>query len=101
MLESLVPTAGYARLHQDGDIVACGLGVVQAGFLGLFDIVVAPHARRRRFGQALMAGLLAWGQQAGAHTAYLQVMLNNDAALRLYSGLGFQEAYQYWYRVKS
>jgi N-acetylglutamate synthase len=27
-------------------------------------------------------------------------MCNNTPALRLYARLGFQEVYQYWYRVK-
>ena len=48
-----------------------------------------------------MQALLAWGQRHGAYTAYLQVMCNNEPALRLYEKLGFQEKYQYWYRIKT
>lgn len=98
MLEGLVPSAGYALLRNGNDTLACGLGVVQAGFVGLFDIITAPHARRQGLGQQLVASLLAWGKRSGAHTAYLQVMSNNEPALRLYSRFGFQEEYQYWYR---
>ena len=46
-----------------------------------------------------MRGLLDWGVRNGAHTSYLQVMLNNPAALSLYAKVGYQEAYQYWYRT--
>jgi ribosomal protein S18 acetylase RimI-like enzyme len=47
-----------------------------------------------------MYGLLSWAKQQGAQKTYLQVMLNNAPALRLYEKLGFKEAYQYWYRLK-
>jgi len=56
--------------------------------------------RRRGYGKRLTLGLLHWAKENGATLAYLQVELVNESALRLYSGLGFVEAYQYWYRVK-
>jgi ribosomal protein S18 acetylase RimI-like enzyme len=94
----LLPTR-YAALEVDGQIVACGLGVLQDGFLGLYDIVTSPDFRRRGYGEQIMRALLAWAKRQGAHTAYLQVMLNNPPALKLYEKLGFNEAYRYWYRV--
>ncbi|MBP7693938.1 MAG: GNAT family N-acetyltransferase [Anaerolineales bacterium] len=100
MLGHLRASAGFALLTEDGQPAACGLGVVQAGYLGLFDIVTAPHARRRGLGRRLVARLLHWGRAAGAHTAYLQVMQDNAPALSLYAGLGFRELYAYWYRVQ-
>jgi len=74
--------------------------VLQDGCLGLFDIITDEGQRRRGYGRQLMQGLLAWGKQQGARSAYLQVMLNNPPALALYAGLGFREVYRYWYRVK-
>jgi N-acetylglutamate synthase len=101
LLNLILPEARFAALSQNGRVAACGLGVLQGGYIGLFDIAVAPELRRRGYGQQLVASLLAWGKGAGAQTAYLQVMLNNAPALRLYEKVGFREVYQYWYRVKA
>lgn len=100
ILNGIVPTHCFAALHQEGQIVACGMGVVQGDFVGLFDIVTDPLYRGQGFGRQLLLNILAWGKSHGAQTAYLQVMLNNAPALHLYSRLGFSEIYQYWYRVK-
>ena len=85
----------------DGHLIGCGLGVLQAGYLGIFDIVIDPDHRGQGHGMSLMGALLAWGQERKAEKAYLQVMCNNEPALILYEKLGFQEEYQYWYRIKS
>ncbi|MCX6101026.1 MAG: GNAT family N-acetyltransferase [Candidatus Bipolaricaulota bacterium] len=100
ILASISLPSAFASAEQDGRIVGCALGVVQDGWLGIFDVVVDGDARRRGHGERLMRGLMAWGQDAGARKAYLQVMLQNAPALALYNRLGFQEAYPYWYRVK-
>ncbi len=101
LLANIVPAHGYASVPDGGRIVACGLGVVQAGALGLFDLVTDPERRRRGFGRRVVEGLLAWGKERGATLAYLQVMRQNTPALRLYAALGFAERYGYWYRVKT
>ncbi len=100
MLDAILPAKCFAAARAEGHIVACGLGVVQDGHIGLYDIVTDAGWRRQGYGERLMRSLLGWGRSQGAHTAYLQVMLNNAPALRLYAKLGFREAYQYWYRIK-
>jgi ribosomal protein S18 acetylase RimI-like enzyme len=72
--------------------------VVEAGYVGLYDIVTNAEHRRQGHGRRLIGDLLTWAKGEGAHMAYLQVMLNNEPALRLYAGLGFEEVYRYWYR---
>ena len=90
----------HASITEGGQIVGCGLGVLQGGYLGLFDLVVDAAHRRRGYGAELMRGLLAWGKSQGARRAYLQVMCSNQPALHLHAGLGFAEVYRYWYRVQ-
>jgi ribosomal protein S18 acetylase RimI-like enzyme len=81
-------------------VLACGLGVLQSGYIGLFDIVTDEALRGRGYGRQVVESILAWGKQNGAQMAYLQVMLNNPPALHLYEKTGFVEKYQYWYRIK-
>lgn len=99
MLRAILPQTAYASVVDAHTVRACGLGVLQESYLGLFDIVVEPDARRRGYGKQIVSRLLAWGKANGARTAYLQVVSTNEPALKLYSKLGFVEQYQYWYRV--
>jgi ribosomal protein S18 acetylase RimI-like enzyme len=100
MLQAILPTKCFAALAVNGVVQACGLAVLQACYVGFFDIVVDAGCRRQGLGESIMGSLLAWAQQNGARSAYLQVMKNNPPALSLYAKLGFREAYPYWYRVK-
>jgi ribosomal protein S18 acetylase RimI-like enzyme len=101
MLSRLAPQSCFASLSVDGAVVSMGLGVLQAGWLGLYDIVTLPDQRGRGHARQLISDLLAWAVSLGAHSAYLQVMQNNFQALRLYERLGFRERYEYWYRVRA
>lgn len=100
LLGNILPRRCFMRLEKAGQTVAAGLAVYERGYIGLFDIVTNPGFRRQGWGKRLVIELLKWGKSQGAETAYLQVLSTNSAALQLYAGLGFQEVYQYWYRVK-
>lgn len=100
MLSSIVPRRRFASICVEGQVIACGIGVLESGFLGLFDIATDPRCRRQGHARRLVGSLLAWGSQEAAHTAYLQVMLSNEPALALYREIGFAEQYRYWYRVR-
>jgi GNAT superfamily N-acetyltransferase len=99
MLRWIVPQKGFAMLRENGVVRACGLGVCQEKYLGLFDIVVDQNFRQRGYGKRIVSQLMAWGKQNGAQTAYLQVIAHNTPALNLYAQLGFVDHYSYWYRV--
>lgn len=99
ILRAIQPEKCFAAVYAGDRIIGCGLGVLQAGCLGIFDLVIDLDHRRQGLGTNLMLALLAWGWERGASLAYLQVMCNNIPALNLYEKLGFQEKYRYWYRI--
>lgn len=101
ILNNIIPHHCFVSLQVQGNVVACGLGVLQSGYIGLFDIVTDKDFRKQGYGQQIVESILSWGKEHGARQAYLQVMLNNPPALRLYSKVGFVEKYQYWYRIKA
>ena len=100
ILASITLPMAFASVEEGGRTVACALGVVESAWLGIFDVIVDPAARRCGHGEKLMRGLMAWGCEMGAKRAYLQVMFDNAPALSLYKKLEFHEAYPYWYRVR-
>lgn len=91
---------GLLRTIRPKRFVACGLAVLDGPFLGLFDLVVDPAERRRGYGDELVRQLAAWGVERRARRVYLQVTVDNAAALALYRKLGFEPAYEYWYRIR-
>jgi len=99
MLRSIAAPVGFARVEQDGQPIAFALGVVDGDHVGLFDVLVAPEARRRGLARRLTQSIGAWGRAHGARFAYLQVVATNTAALPLYADLGFETVYSYAYRV--
>lgn len=83
--------AGFARVAEQ----AVAIAVADDGLLGLFCVAVDPALRRTGLGTRLMRTLLA---RSGADRAYLQVDARNAAAIAMYAGLGFTQAYAYCHR---
>ena len=99
ILQQIPATCFYTVLHHQDQIVSCGLGVLERDYFGLFDLITTENRRNQGFGRKLISQMLFIAREAGAKYAYLQVMQNNHAARHLYEKLGFQENYNYWYRV--
>ena len=97
-LEALpVPVMGFAIRNRD-DVACAGVAIVEAPWVGLFDIVTAPEHRGRGLASALTAAMLAWARGVGADRAYLQMEANNEPARAVYRKHGFVDRYAYWYR---
>jgi RimJ/RimL family protein N-acetyltransferase len=100
MLSNIKTKKGFISLYDKDQVIACGFGVIEREYIGLYDIVTDLNYRNQGFGEQMILNLLRWGKENGARYSYLAVVLNNKAALRLYSKIGFAQIYKYWYRVK-
>lgn len=99
MLSAIAAPAGFAFVVEDGRPMAMAIGAVEGNHMGLFDVLVMPHARRRGLARRVTESLYAWAWQHGARFAYLQVVATNDAAMPLYAAQGFSTLYEYEYRI--
>ena len=96
-LASVQMPQAFAVAYDDGIPYAVGRGVVENGWLGIYQIATLPDARRRGFANCVMTALLKWGKSQTAQNAYLQVVSANGPARALYNALGFQPLYTYDY----
>ena len=78
-----------------GQAVTTGLGVTLGDFTGVFNIATPPADRRRGYGAALTARVVADGLAAGAKWAWLQ---SSPSGYATYTRLGFEtvETWKCW-----
>lgn len=99
------PWGADAWLGLLADPAVTGIGVGEAGRLvgvlllrsvldeaEILTVCVAPEARRRGLGRALVSAAVATAARKGANRIYLEVAVDNPAALSLYGSIGFREA---------
>lgn len=89
--------AVFASVSVDGRVVAVGRGAMTGHWLGVDAIRVAEPFQRRGLGTAIVQGLARWAGPDGGRRTYLEVLLENTAAVAPYTRLGYQEAYRYRY----
>jgi ribosomal protein S18 acetylase RimI-like enzyme len=97
LLRMRFPT-GFALVQTEGQAVALGLGVLEAGWVGIFCMATRPEWHRRGAATAVLHALAQWGQQHTATQMYLQVREDNAGARALYASAGFATLYYYHYR---
>lgn len=100
MLTAIRNPVYCAALYENGRIIGCGLGVVEDGKIGLYDIRVHNDFRQKGIGARICRAIMEEGRREGAETAFLQVSAANRPAVRLYQSIGFEEVYTYWYRIR-
>lgn len=100
MLKNIHYPIAAASVWEKGRMIACGLGVMERGCVGLYDIYVDETCRRRGLGADVCAAIMQAGKNMGCTHAYLQVLSDNAGARALYKKLGYQQDYEYWFRTK-
>lgn len=99
MLNNIIGEVICVSKILDNNVVGCGFGVIERGYIGIFDIIVDMSYRGNGYGKDIMYGILNTAARKGVKKAYLQVAVGNRVAENLYESLGFKEVYKYWYRV--
>ena len=98
IMSRIGPRVRYVQVCLGSDVAGIGMAVSERGWAGLFNIATSAEYRRRGIGGQVVRSLAGWSLQTGARNLYLQVMLNNAAAVSLYGRLGFAHLYGYHYR---
>ena len=85
-IAALLATPGTFAFHSHDGFV---LAREAAGEAEILTLAVAPAARGKGLGRALLQAALAKARRLGAETMFLEVGVDNPAALALYTALGF------------
>ncbi len=99
---SPVQYRGFALLMgASGRALVCGQYAKEGELAGIYDIATASVAQRRGLATWLCKQLLTLCiTDDSVRSAYLQVGAENAGARRIYSRLGFEDAYSYHYRLE-
>lgn len=93
-------TLAASITNEQGQIVAIGLGILDRSYIGIYAIHVHPRYRGQGYARSICTSLLNTGKKLGLDGAYLQVVYGNTPAKTLYTSLGFEDFYKYWFRVR-
>ncbi|HEY0282606.1 MAG TPA: ribosomal protein S18-alanine N-acetyltransferase [Rhizomicrobium sp.] len=90
-IAKLLVLPGTFALLAGGESGGFVLARAAGGEAEILTLAVAPAARRRGIGSALILTACRHAREMGAGTMYLEVSRTNDAAKALYTQLGFRE----------
>jgi ribosomal protein S18 acetylase RimI-like enzyme len=92
------PSIYATAVNSHGAAIGTGRMTLVDGWGGVYGMAVHPEFRRQGVAKAILAGLLAAGQEAGTSSFWLMVTAANTGAQKLYEDAGFAEVGRYHYR---
>ena len=78
-------------LELDDQIVGYGLMSIAAGEAHILNLCVHPHLQRCGYGGQILKQLLKIAKYHQADTVFLEVRCSNQAAIKLYQQIGFNQ----------
>lgn len=87
----LLALPGTFAFLADGECGGFVLVRTAGGEAEILTLAVAPAARRRGIGSALISAACRHAQEMGAAAMFLEVSRTNESAKALYTGLGFRK----------
>lgn len=87
-----------ASVYDKGRIIGTGLAILDRDYAGIYAIHVHQAFRGQGIGRSICQSLLKASMHQGASSSYLQVVKGNLPAKALYTSLGFEDFYTYWFR---
>ena len=90
-LARLLAQSGTFAVLADGDCGGFVLARAAGGEAEILTLAVAPAARRRGIGSALISVACRQAREMGADAMFLEVSRTNEPAITLYTRLGFRE----------
>jgi ribosomal-protein-alanine N-acetyltransferase len=89
LIEHPAAAAFVAQVREPKTLVGFVIGQITADEAEILSVGVAPDWQRRGIARHMIEGLVRAAQRAEVRRLYLEVAADNNAALKLYKGLGF------------
>ncbi|MFX1569834.1 MAG: GNAT family N-acetyltransferase [Promethearchaeota archaeon] len=98
----IFPQKRFIIAQYNQKIVGTLMGILDPhGFLYIADLLVNPDFRRKKIAVSMFFKIInEWAIPNGAKKIWLQVEIENIEAMNLYTKLGFENAYSYYYLGK-
>lgn len=99
---SMLPESAERLMwREEGEELGGALLLYDEGYCALMNMLVATSARGKGVGKRFLAGMFAHAAARGAHTMWLQVLLDNAPAVSTYRRAGLKTVYEYSYYRES
>lgn len=98
----IIPQKRYIVAEYGNKVVGTLMGILDPhGFLYLAEVLVDPDFRQQKIATSMYFKTInEWGIPKGVKKIWLQVEIENMEAMNLYTKLGFEKAYSYYYLEK-